>query len=169
MQTNQQLYFLKEKIQDLGSAIFFNLSESVLKLPTSIVEIVKVDDYGFVWFYVQKPKQDLREFDKEFPVRMDFYRKGKSYFLQVEGKAWVVNDPEEINSLEYLTIEEKKKMDEMVLVKVKMHKAEYHETGRQMNTSNNSWWQKSVSSIYTWFRSASGGYRPSVFHPATLN
>ena len=87
MQANQQLNFLKEKIQEIGSAIFFNQSDSVLKLPTSIVETVKVDDFGLVWFYVQKPRQDLREFDKEFPVRLDFFRKGKSYFLQIEGKA----------------------------------------------------------------------------------
>ena len=73
MQANQQLNFLKEKIQEIGSAIFFNQSDSVLKLPTSIVDTVKVDDFGLVWFYVQKPKQDLREFDKEFPVRLDFF------------------------------------------------------------------------------------------------
>src|SRR5438045_1025429 len=91
MQANQQLNFVKEKIQEIGSAIFFNQSDSVLKLPTSIVETVKVDEFGLVWFYIQKPKQDLREFDKEFPVRLDFFRKGKNYFLQVEGKAWMVN------------------------------------------------------------------------------
>ena len=109
MQANQQLCFLKEKIQEIRSALFFNLSEAVLKLPTSIVETLKVDDFGFVWFYIQKPKQDLREFDKEFPVRMDYFRKGKNCFLQVEGKAWMVSDPEEINSLD-VSEEEKKKM-----------------------------------------------------------
>ena len=71
MQANQQLTFLQEKIREIGSAIFFNLSDSVLKLPTSIVNTLKVDEYGFVWFYIQKPKQDLREFDKEFPVLTD--------------------------------------------------------------------------------------------------
>lgn len=168
MQANQQLSFLQEKISEIGSAIFFNLSNSVLKLPTSIVETVKVDDFGFVWFYIQKPRQDLREFDKEFPVRMDFFRKGKNYFLQVEGKAWMVNDPEEINTLDDLTEEEKKKNAEMVLVKVKMLKAEYHETGID-SAAKNSWWQNAVSQVYTWFRSGNGAYRPEVFHPASLN
>src|SRR5215216_5424883 len=158
MQANQQLCFFKEKIQEIGSAIFFNLSESVLKLPTSIVETIKVDDFGFVWFYMQKPKQDLREFDKEFPVRMDFFKKGKNYFLQVEGKAWMVNDPEEINTLDIISDEEKAKAKDMVLVKVKMLKAEYHETGTANRTAKNSWWQNAVSNVYTWFRS--GGYRP---------
>ena len=168
MQANQQLLFLKEKIQEIGSAIFFNLSESVLKLPTSIVETIKVDDFGFVWFYIQKPKQHLREFDKEFPVRMDFFKKGISYFLQVEGRAWMVNDPEEINTLHTLSGEAKMKgMENMVLVKVKMQKAEYHDTGNRM--AGHSWWQNAVSSIYTWFRSGTGAYRPAIFHPASLN
>jgi hypothetical protein len=164
MQANQQLSFLQEKIQEIGSAIFFNLSDSVLKLPTSIVNSTKVDEYGFVWFYMQKPKQDLREFDKEFPVRLDFYRKGKTYFLQVMGKAWVVNDPEEINSLE--AAQEVKSKSDMILVKVKILKAEYHETGTQPRSS---WWKNAVSSVYTWFRSSSGVYRPEVFNPVSLN
>ena len=168
MQANQQLCFLKEKIQEIGSAIFFNLSESVLKLPTSIVETLKVDDFGFVWFYIQKPRQDLREFDKEFPVRMDFFRKGKSHFLQLEGKAWMVNDPEEINSLD-VSEEEKNKMHDMVLVKVKIQKAEYRETGSTARAAKTSWWQSAVSNIYTWFRSGAGSYRPEVFYPASLN
>ena len=168
MQTNQQLCFLKEKIEEIGSAIFFNLSESVLKLPTSIVETIKVDDYGFVWFYIQKPRQHLREFDKEFPVRMDFFKKGINYFLQVEGKAWMVNDPEEINTLHSFSDKEKLKGGEtMVLVKVKMLKAEYRETGNQM--AGHSWWQNAVNNIYTWFRSGAGAYRPGVFYPASLN
>ena len=62
MATNQQLNFLQEKIREIGSAIFFNQSDSVLKLPTSIVSTLKVDDYGFVWFFIQKPKQSLKEF-----------------------------------------------------------------------------------------------------------
>lgn len=168
MQANQQLCFLRDKIQEIGSAIFFNLSESILKLPTSIVETIKVDDFGFVWFYVQKPKQDLREFDKEFPVRMDFFRKGKNYFLQVEGKAWMINDPEEINSLD-VPEDEKNKLSEMVLVKVKIQKAEYHETGSGAKQVNSSWWQNAMTSIYTWFRSGAGSYRPEVFYPASLN
>ena len=168
MQANQQLCFLKEKIQEIRSALFFNLSEAVLKLPTSIVETLKVDDFGFVWFYIQKPKQDLREFDKEFPVRMDYFRKGKNCFLQVESKAWMVSDPEEINSLD-VSEEEKKKMNEMVLVKVKIQKAEYHETGNVQRATKSSWWQSAVSNIYTWFRSGAGSYRPEVFYPASLN
>ena len=53
---------LHEKIKNLGSAIFFNQSDAVLKLQTSIVRISHVDQYGYIWFFMQKPPQALNEF-----------------------------------------------------------------------------------------------------------
>jgi hypothetical protein len=164
MATNQQLHFLQEKIQDIGSAIFFNLSESVLKLPTSIVTSVKVDDYGFVWFLLQRPKQQIKEFENEFPVRLDFFKKGKSCFLQVMGKGWVVTDPEEMNA--YTVIPEEARqlaLKDLVLVKVKMMRAEYYET----RSSKLSWWQQAVNTVSTWFRHTNNTYRPDVYYPAS--
>lgn len=165
MATNQQLNFLQDKIREIGSAIFFNLSDSVLKLPTSIVSTLKVDDYGYVWFFVQKPKQTLQEFETEFPVRLDFFKKGISSFLQVMGKGWVVNDPEEINS--YVTLPEDIKSindGHMLLVKVKIMKAEYYET---KTATRNSWWQNAVGTFSAWF-GAGSQYRPgSTYFPAS--
>src|SRR4051812_46374149 len=163
MATNQQLNFLQEKIQEIGSAIFFNLSDSVLKLPTSIVSTLKVDDYGYVWFFVQKPKQNLKEFENDFPVRMDFFKKGLSYFLQVNGKGWVITDPEDMNAFVSLPDDAKKAaMTDMVLVKVKIMKAEYYET---KTTSRNSWWQNTMSMFTAWFRN-SNHYRPETYYAA---
>ena len=162
--TNQQLNFLQEKIQEIGSAIFFNLSDSVLKLPTSLVSTLKVDDYGFIWFFIQKPKQHLKEFENEFPVRLDFFRKGKSYFLQVMGKGWVVTDPEEIYLAATLPEEVKEAaMNDMVLVKVKISKAEYYET----RTPRHSWWYGAVNTFTTWFRNSNNNYRPDIYYPAS--
>src|SRR5215210_4348474 len=129
MTSNQQFSFLQERIEEIGSAIFYNLSEAVLKLPTSIVNSLQVDDYGFVWFCVQKPPQHLNEFEQEFPVKLDFYKKGKGYFLQVTGKGFVVSDPEEMNAFVTLPEDIKKLANNsMALVKVKIQKAEYYET-----------------------------------------
>lgn len=163
MSANQQLNFLQQKIGEIGSAIFFNLSDSVLKLPTSLVNTLKVDDYGYVWFFVRKPQQYLKEFETEFPVRLDFYKKGVDYFLQVSGKGWVVNDPEQLNDF-VASVEEAKNVsfDEMVLVKVKMLKADYFET---QTRTKNTWWQNAMSFFTTWFNS--GGYGPSTYFPAS--
>lgn len=164
MGINQQLSFLQEKIREIGSALFFNLSESVLKLPTSLVFTLKVDDYGFVWFFVQKPMQSLKEFETEFPVRLDFFKKGSGCFLQVNGKGWVVADPEEMNSFVTLPEDAKKSaMNEMVLVKVKIMRAEYYET---KTSGNHSWWQNAVNTVSTWFR-PSNNLRPEIYYPAS--
>jgi len=164
MASHQQLTFLQEKIREIGSALFFNLSESVLKLPTTIVTTLKVDDFGFVWFFVQKPMQNLKEFEKEFPVRLDFFRKGSGCYLQVNGKGWVVADPEEMNS--FVTLPEVARgvaMDEMVLVKVKIMRADYYET---RTANHQSWWQNAVNMVTAWFRN-SNNLRPDVYYPAS--
>ncbi|HEX8313380.1 MAG TPA: pyridoxamine 5'-phosphate oxidase family protein [Flavisolibacter sp.] len=164
MDANQQLNFLQERIEEIGSAIFYNLSEAVLKLPTSIVSTVKVDDYGFVWFFVQKPSQRLSEFEQEFPVKLDFYKKGKGYFLQVMGKGFVVNDPEEMNSFVDLPEEQKKLASgSLALVKVKIQEAKYYET---RSAHNMTWWQSAWSTVSAWFRQNT--YRPdNTYFPAS--
>ena len=162
IQQNQQLHFLQEKIGEIGSAIFFNLSDSVLKLPTSLVSTVKVDDYGYVWFFVKKPRQHVKEFEPEFPVQLDFYRKGVNCFLQVSGKGWVVTDPEQIS--DFLAVTETAKnfsFEDMVLVKVKMLKADYYET---QTRTKNTWWQNAMSFITGWINN---GYGPTTYFPAS--
>src|SRR6266487_6233024 len=118
--------FLQEKIKNLGSAIFFNQSDAVLKLPTSIVRIIHVDDYGYAWFFLQKPQQRLTEFEKEFPVKLDFFRKGLDYSLQVIGKGCIINDPEELMTITE-NMEEIRQFnpEKMILLKVKMTRADY--------------------------------------------
>ena len=162
--TNQQLNFLQEKIREIGSAIFFNLSDSVLKLPTSIVTTLEVDDYGFIWFFIQKPLQSLKEFEMEFPVRLDFFKKGTSCFMQVSGKGWVVTDPEELQTLTNLPSQAQEAARKgMVLVKVKIMKAEYYET---RTARPGSWWQNAFSNFTAWFRS-SNQFRPDIYSPAS--
>lgn len=162
-QANQQLAFLQDKIQQIGSAIFFNLSDSVLKLPTSVVTSMKVDDYGYIWFFVKKQSQQLQEFEQEFPVRLDFFKKGVDYFLQVSGKGWVVSDPEDLNTYSTLFNDvDPATATDSVLVKVKMLKAEYYETASR---AKHSWWYNAVSAVTTWFRSSH--HIGSTYYPAS--
>ena len=164
MDTTQQLTFLQERIEEIGSAIFYNQSDAVLKFPTSVVNTVKVDEYGFVWFALQKPSQQLTEFEQEFPAKMDFYRKGKGYFLQVAGKGFVVNDPEEMNAMQDMDEEQAQvAKGQVVLVKVKIQKAEYYET---RSANKIAWWQTAWNTMVTWFRH--DAYRSGdMFFPAS--
>ena len=127
MLNQSDLQFLQEKIQDLKSALFFSQNTSLLRMATTIISILKVDDLGQVWFFVPKPRQALHEFDREFPVKLEFFRKGKRFFLHVSGKAFIVTDPEEIYSLVDEDIRQQA-AGHMVLIKVRMMKADYFES-----------------------------------------
>lgn len=163
MDANHQLSFLRKRIEEIGSAIFYNESESVLKLPTSIVSTLKVDEYGFVWFFVQKPKQQLREFEQEFPAKLDFYKKGLGYFLQVTGRGFVVTDPEDMNAYVALPEDLKKQVGEkFALVKVKIQKVDCYETRSAQKARG---WQNAWQTFNTWFRNntyrTGGSYSPA--------
>lgn len=128
MKAVHNISFLQERIQEIGSALFYSLSSAVLKFPTTIVNTLKVDETGNIWFFITKPEQNLAEFDWEFPAQMQFYRKGKKYFLQIAGKACIVNDPEEVNALQGLPEETRMKaFHDMVLIKLKIKAVQYQE------------------------------------------
>ena len=164
MLSETQLPFLQEKIHELRSALFFSLSNAVLKMPTTIVTALKVDEVGQVWFFVSRPMQNIQEFDREFPARLEFFRKGKSFYLKITGKACIVNDPEELTGLVSVSEEIRSQaMKELVLVKVKIQTVEFMEkspaeTGR--------WLQSIRGQFQKWFGSQPAGYRPYTLQPA---
>ena len=127
--TDTHFDFVRERINEIGSALFFSQNNSVLRLPVSVVTALEVDEVGHIWFFLHRPTQSLQEFDREFPARLDFYRKGKRYFVQVDGRASIVTDPEEINGLEGMT-EDTRRMarEQLVLVRFKILKADYFST-----------------------------------------
>src|ERR1051326_9179490 len=90
MLPQSDLQFLQQKIQELKNALFFSQNTSLLRIATTIVSVIKVDELGQMWFFVPRPQQALHEFDREFPVRLEFFRKGKEFFLHVSGKAFIV-------------------------------------------------------------------------------
>jgi len=159
---NRQV-FLREKIKNLGSAIFFNQSDAVLKLPTSIVRIIHVDDYGYIWFFIQKPQQRLTEFEKEFPVKLDFFRKGLDYSLQVMGTGSIVNDPEEL-FIVTTNIEEVRQFnpERMVLIKVKMSRADCFDN---MSGQKSSWLQNTINLLQSWIFPHAPSYGPTTYYP----
>jgi len=158
------LQFLQEKIQDLKSALFFSQNTSLLRMATTIVSIIKVDDLGQVWFFVPRPTQALHEFDREFPVRLEFFRKGKRFFLHVSGKAYIVNDPEEINSLVFEDIREQA-CDHLVLVRVRMLKADYFENFLPAHAG---WWRELKLQLHAWMFNTRPGYKPYHLAEAPL-
>jgi general stress protein 26 len=148
MLNQSDLRFLQEKIRDLKNALFFSQHTSLLRIATTIVSILQVDELGQMWFFVARPQQALNEFDREFPVRLEFFRKGREFFLHISGKAFIVTDPEEINSLEHDDIR-KQTAANLVLIKVRMMKADYFESTAHP-TRAAGWWRDMRAQLHTW-------------------
>jgi general stress protein 26 len=164
MKPANSIPFLQDKIQGIGSALFYNLSGGVLKFPTTIVSILRVDELANIWFFTNRPEQQLNEFDREFPAHMQFYRKGKGYYLQIIGKAYIINDPEELNALIGLPDEVKAKaFKEMVLVKVKIGSAKYYINQPRFTYKHNL--LGLLNRFYSWLFREPARQEPYVFQP----
>ncbi len=156
MLTDKHIQFLKEKISDLENALFHNYSTSVLKLPVSVVKIREVDEVGQVWFYINRPSQALQYFEHEFPAQLQFYKKGKQHRMQVHGKAIIVDDPEQLNTLP-TDLFPVKSNDNMVLVKVKIAKVDYYEPWELKRTN---WFTSMRNALYKWIYNEEPQFQP---------
>ncbi len=84
-----------------------------------------MDETGCIWFIIFRPKQAIAEFDRRFPAQLDYYHKDKPFFLNIQGMARLVIDPEEINGLPPAMGQVDS--PERILVCVKITSASYHQ------------------------------------------
>jgi general stress protein 26 len=145
--------FIQEKVKDLENALFFSMSDSVLKIPSCLVKVLEADELGQLWFMIPKPTQFIHAFDRSFPVKLDFFRKGRDYYLKISGMAFLVNDPEEINSVECLCeqIKQQARQNESVIIKVKIGHADYVENA-PVKASAKTILKQVKHTIYRWFQ-----------------
>ena len=166
MLSDIHLGFLRDRINEIGSALFFNNSNATFKLPTSIISALKVDDHGNIWFFLHKPDLFIEEGDKEFPARLDFYRKGKPFFLRVSGKALVITEADEINDLVDMAPEQQAAaLNRVMLVKVHVHHAEYFEQYKRTVSRLETWWH----AICKYLFQEKPSYRPYKLNPIVLS
>lgn len=171
MSVNLTLPFIQRKIEELQNALFFSFSTSVLKMSSCVVNVLAVDETGCIWFIVPRPPQQIHEFDKEFPAKMDFFKKGISFYLKILGKAFIVTDPEEINGLTCITEETKDKVrkNEVVLLKVKVSHADYFESSSPMPQRHSSSIFSKLKNIRILFHKWASHHQVSYQAPEALN
>ena len=130
------LAFLTEKIKELENALFMSESVALVSLPTHIVRNTEVDEDGNIWFIIPKPTQVVESFSKEMPAKLDFFKKGKEFFLKISGVASIAWSPEEMHGAvrngELIKSFEK---DNVVAVKVRIETSEYVEKTPKPNTN----------------------------------
>ncbi|MDZ4809412.1 MAG: hypothetical protein SGI96_14250 [Bacteroidota bacterium] len=152
MNTQGQHCFITGKIQELQTAILNYHTDSVLKLPSEVVQTLHVDEIGCLWIAISKPVQFVNEFDRSFYVTLNYYKKGIPFFLNTYGLARIVSDPEETSQLP-LVLKEEHNKGKLVLC-VRILKANYYKKQHQVVQTL---LQKCRQSISTFF-SESNGY-----------
>lgn len=147
MNTQNQVGFITDKIQQLQTALLRSHSNSLLKFPNSLATTLEVDNVGCVWIAVPKPTQYLHEFDRSFQVDLNYFRKGAPFFLNIYGIARLVIDPEEINNLTPAV--KKQCNEETVLLAVRIVTANYYKTETKVYHNPLTKWKESIVSIFT--------------------
>jgi len=124
MATDSNLQFIREKIYQVRSAIMYSMSNEVVKMPNNIVTAIRVDDEGQLWFFSKRPVQFVSECEQTFPARLKFYRKGVSFFLEISGKATIMNSAANVDVMKDTA---KSINEKPVLIKMSMTNVEYVE------------------------------------------
>jgi len=147
MITDMPTRFLQKKIIELQSALFFPDNDSVLKIPTHVINAAEVDEEGQIWFMIPKPTQQIHEFDREFPAKLDFFRKGKGFYLKIQGKASIIDNSDDSQGSLPEGMREKLENEQLVAIKVKVQSADYFEN---VPRPSSNWIQNSTSHFMNW-------------------
>ena len=141
---------LQSKIMELQSALFFTESTSIVKLPTHVIPDVELDNDGQVWFVIPKPAMHIEAYEKEIPAKLDFFKKGKEFFVKIRGVAFLQTDLHEANANPALSAEMRARMSDpaVIAVKVKMQETELVDNSPKPSTN---WLQASRSQLSSWF------------------
>jgi hypothetical protein len=147
MMPEMPVQFLQEKIAELQSALFFSESDSLLRISTHVISNAEADHSGNIWFTIPRPSQHITEFDAAFPVRLDFFRKGKDFYIKILGNARIVGQTSADQELVPAEIQERTRNGAMVAIQVKVGCANYFE--RVPRTASN-WIQNSTTQFLNW-------------------
>jgi hypothetical protein len=145
-----QAGILKSKISELQSALFFNESNSIVKLPTHVISDVELDSEGQIWFVIPKPPMQIEAYDMEIPAKLDFFKKGMDFFVKVRGTAFLLTDLDEANANTELSDEMKARMKDEAVITVKIKIQEFDLVDNTPKPSQN-WLQASRSQLSSWF------------------
>jgi hypothetical protein len=143
----------------LRSALFFGQNSGSAKMPASIVTVLRVDDDGCLWFFVKRPHNWLFAGEREFPARLDFFKKQVGYFLQITGKALVLSE-KDIDMHDWADIPTesgKNVLNELMLMKVKMLNVDYYEN---IVPQSPHWFIEVAEKVKLWLFANKLGYWP---------
>ena len=157
MVTQLPIKFLQQKITELQTALFFTDSDAVLRIPTHVITAAEMDEAGQIWFFIPRPVQHIDAFDQDFPVKLDFFRKGKDFYLKIQGTASFVTSKKELKEIVSAEIERKIENKEVVAIRVAIRNADYFENIPKPASVN--WIITGKNHLYNWLFNSQYDYK----------
>ena len=124
MENDYKLLFIKNKLQQIKSAVMYPTNSNIVRLPNDIVEFESVDDDGLLWFSPHVPRHWIKAYELHFPAKLIFYRKGIDYYVEITGTAVVVNKQDVAYGADNI-------QGGKLLLKMVPYYIEYTETGKK--------------------------------------
>jgi hypothetical protein len=120
--------FIREKIQELQTAVVFPETNAIVKVPNYVISAVQTDELGNIWFTIRRPALYMEQDEWQFPCRMDFFKKGIGYHMKVYGNASIISNFDEV-SCPGMPASLQQHMEEKleVVIKVALRYADYFE------------------------------------------
>ncbi len=129
---DDHLMFLKHKINEIKIALFKSELNSELQIPNNVIETLCVDDDGTVWFFTTCNGKHARFINKSFYASLNYYKKDTGSYLQLTGKARIVNDYMECP---FPLNDGSDKLYTSVLIKMKITQADFSENKANTDVS----------------------------------
>jgi general stress protein 26 len=115
-----------------------------------VISDVELDSEGQIWFVIPKPAMHIEAYDREIPAKLDFFKKGKDFFVKIRGIAYLQTDAGEANANAALSAEMRQRMSDetLMIVKVKIDDADLVDNSPRPSQT---WLQMSRSQLSSWF------------------
>ena len=125
---HQNMLFLNQRIYEIGSALFYCMNATAARIPATIINVLKIDESGHLYTMIQRPEFTLTEDEMQFPALLKFYKKGKPFFMEIQGCATLLNDNGLLGDLmHWQESGDDRKKDNIIIVKFKMENIVYYE------------------------------------------
>ena len=92
--------FIREKIQELQSALVFPETNAIVKIPNYVINAAQTDDQGNIWFTICRPALYMEKDEWQFDCRLDFFKKGLDFHMKVYGIATIISNGCELDDVE---------------------------------------------------------------------
>lgn len=149
MQKNGENFsFITDKIKEIKVGLFKSEIDSELWLPNNIVQILRVDESGQLWFFTSCSKMHAAHINRSFYAYLDFHKRGTDTRLLVNGPATIVDEEGDKIALMPQSNYSNSVASSLVLVKMKIMQAEYFDGHEQPGSS---WTERFMHTINSWF------------------